>query len=177
MYEQTDYDEIWRRCAQLQRELWEEWTKMLDAYKPTSPWEQAQHNTIEVGVDLLKRLVNIQTDFLSAAAGSVPDLPRLTGQYLEAMRGASDGWLELQRRSSRLWFGSMGQMDPTRYFCTDALMKAAQGWVLPWGKLMEQTLPGQARFMAAAAPFAAAQAPSPIKPQARKERRRSAAIG
>jgi hypothetical protein len=52
-------------------------------------------------------------------------------------------------------------MDPTRYFCTDALMKAAQGWVLPWAKLTEQTLQGQARFMSAVAPTAAAQAPSP----------------
>lgn len=169
---------MWGRCAQLQRELWEEWTKALEACKPMSPWEQAPHDPLEIGGDLLKRLVNMQADFLSAAMGARgagPDLPRLAGQYLETMQGATDGWLELQRRTSRLWFESMGQMDPIRYFCADALMKAAQGWVLPWGKLMEQTLQGQARFMSAAAPSAAAQAPSPIKPQARKERQRAAA--
>jgi len=46
-----------------------------------------------------------------------------------------------------------------------------------WGRCPR--LERQAQFMSAAAPSAAAQAPSPIKPQARKERQRvaAAAIG
>jgi len=47
------------------------------------------------------------------------------------------------------------------------------------GKLTEQTLQGQARFMSAAAPSAVAEVPSSVKPEARKERQRvaAAAIG
>jgi hypothetical protein len=112
MYEQTEFNERWGRRARLQREVWEGWTKALEAYKSMSPWEQARHTTLEVGVDLLKRLVNMQADLLKAAigaGGAGADLPRLAGQYLETLQGASDGWLELQRRSSRLWFESMAR--------------------------------------------------------------------
>lgn len=52
-----------------------------------SRWEQARHNTLEAGVDLLKRLVNMQADLLKAAigaGGAGADLPRLAGQYPHA---------------------------------------------------------------------------------------------
>lgn len=177
MYEQTDFSEMWGRCAQVQRDLWQGWTKALEGYKPESPWEQAPHDPLEIGVDMLKRLINRQTDFLNAAMGwrgGARDLPILASQYLETMQGVTDGWLELQRRAYGLWLEAMLQMDPIRYSCTDVLMKAAQGWMLACGKLTEQALQRPARFMSSATLSEAAEAPFPNKPQARKERRRVA---
>ncbi|MGH8489860.1 MAG: hypothetical protein ACREXS_13585, partial [Gammaproteobacteria bacterium] len=89
MYEQTEINEMWGRCARLQREVWEGWTKALEACRSMSPWEQARHNTLEVGVDLLKRLVNMEADLLKAAIGACgagADLPRLAGHYLETLQ-------------------------------------------------------------------------------------------
>ncbi len=174
MNENPNWNNAWESWAQLQRGLCEVWAKSLGPANPVGQWSP---NPLEIGANLLRGCLKLQGDTVGAMTGSHsagPELPKLVSQYLEALWRANDGWLELQRRASRLWFESMGQIDPSRYLGTDALMKAAQEWMRACESLTERTLQDQAELMLAAAP-----APSQSKPQLRKERQRvaAAAIG